>query len=49
MIRMNLRMLVRTGGLKKFAALAISAKGALKNYVDRRGWVGGQSNVFVIK
>ena len=46
---MNLRMLVRTGGLKKFAALAISAKGAFKNYADRRVWLGGQSNVYVSK
>ena len=23
--------------------------GAFKNYVDRRGWVGGQSNVYVSK
>ena len=24
-------------------------KGAFKNYVDRRGWVGGQSNVYESK
>ena len=23
------------------------AKGALNNYVDKKGWVGGQSNVYV--
>ena len=24
-------------------------KGAFKNYVDRKGWVGGQSNVYESK
>ena len=26
-----------------------SNKGAFKNYVDKRGWVGGQSNVYESK
>ena len=25
------------------------SKGAFKNYVDRRGWVGGKSNVYKSK
>ena len=28
-----------------FLFISNSHKGAFKNYIDRRGWVGGQSNV----
>ena len=36
--------------LKKFTVdMFDQPRGAFKNYVDRRGWVGGQSNVYVSK
>ena len=31
--------------LGKFGLVQYNLKGAFKNYVDSRGWVGGHSNV----
>ena len=35
-------------GFRKKAPRVENVMGSFKNYVDRRGWVGGQSNVYEI-
>ena len=43
------KLLMGRGTLHFILAHVLFPKGSFKNYVDRRGWVGGQSNVYVIK